>query len=804
MDLIPPMVGRDKELEILYDHLGEAISGHGGLILVSGEAGIGKTRIIRKLSDIATKAGFFTTAGGCVPGIPLPYLPFQEAFAFFSGVPFEAGKSANPSGSRDSTSVLFDSLELLANESAKRPLLICLEDLHWADSATSQLLIYLARNIQRLKILIVGTYRPEDLASSAEGEVHPLQSSMRLMTREGTLTEISLTRIDKDDLSHAIEGMLGPMDPELTRSIHEHSGGNPLFAVETLRMLVSEEKLVQTNGAWSIEREAGITIPRTIQEVILRRVDRLNKVQRKILDCASVIGESFGSSLIAESMGIDELYLMDELDVLSKNFQLVADNENGYSFTHAKIRDVTYEAISKPRRVELHKRIGCVLENRLPDDALLSALSWHFLQAQNKEKCMKYSVRAGEKFLLETSYLEATLLFKRTLDTLPEDSGNTFEQLKALEGLGDIYREQNANLESSKYYERFLKLSHDSRDKARVQWKSSENWLPMNLGNGDPTHALYLLDQAESCDGLCAEDIARIEHIRAWIFFDSDEIDKAAISLKRTLENLSSSGNRWKLSEAMLLDCYIDMKRFKLTNVLDKAKLFLEKAQESKNRRSLIFAERLMGDACVYLDQPEQALIHFSRTMDLAHQSGDFGMLAYCLQRKSGIEDEAGDFSSARSDAEKALKIEIVNNDAFSLSRCHALLGKACLHCGDLKAADAYLINGLEYLHQLSGPTRKGCEGEWSWSRAELEIASGHFQEGFEYFDKAIINLEEAGPFYLYFTARCCFDYAKPLIERGSTVKAKERLDKAYEILTLMNRLSFRKKVEELRACLVH
>jgi predicted ATPase len=185
MELNPPLVGRDKELELLYEHLGEAISAHGGLILISGEAGIGKTRILAKLSETAAKSGVMRIGGECVPGIPLPYLPFHEAFSAFTIGPFSSINSSDSSGQKQPTSVLMDTLELLTNESAKRPLLICLEDLHWADSASIHLLHFLARNVKKLRVLIVGTYRPEDLVPSEGEEVHPLQSSIRLMTREG-------------------------------------------------------------------------------------------------------------------------------------------------------------------------------------------------------------------------------------------------------------------------------------------------------------------------------------------------------------------------------------------------------------------------------------------------------------------------------------------------------------------------------------------------------------------------------------------------------------------------------------------
>ena len=257
MDLNPPMVGRDKELELLFVQLGGALSKRGGLVLISGEAGIGKTRILTKLCDAAAQTGFFTIKGGCVPGIPIPFLPFQEAFAFLNGGPFEKSSSADLFEPKDRANILFKSLELLTNESARRPLLICLEDLHWADSSTIQLLYFLARKVRGLRVLIAGTYRSEDLIPSPDGEVHPLLASVRLMNREGTLFEVPLGRIDDRALTEAMEGMLGaPAELELEKKILEQGDGNPLFVVETVRMLVSEKRLLMKNGSWTMIDDA--------------------------------------------------------------------------------------------------------------------------------------------------------------------------------------------------------------------------------------------------------------------------------------------------------------------------------------------------------------------------------------------------------------------------------------------------------------------------------------------------------------------------------------------------------------------
>jgi tetratricopeptide (TPR) repeat protein len=797
MDLNPPLVGRDKELELLYDHLGCALSGHGGLVLISGEVGIGKTRILSRLSETAETAGFFVISGGCVPGIPLPYLPFQEAFAYFSGGPFESDEE-DQSKPRDPTSILFDALELLVNESAMRPILICLEDLHWADSSTTQLLLFLARKVQRLKVLMVGTYRPEDLEVCSETDVHPLLSGIRLMNREGTLTEVPLGRIGENDLSKAIEGMLGaPADQEVKNKILEQGGGNPLFIVETVRMLVSENRLELSKGIWMMRDKAKISIPRTIQEVVLRRLEKISKDQRRILECASAIGEAFEPDLIAESTGMDKMLLLEDLDNVTDRLQLVAKTEEAYRFSHAMIRDVIYSSISRPRRKELHRRIGCSIEKGHVDNSTLATLSWHFCQAQDTEKTLRYSVMAGENFMKESSYIEAISQFVRAFEIIPDDPSHLPEKMKVLEGLGDAYREQCISSTSMNYYEKFLGTCSVPKDRARVLCKTAANWNPTNLGRGDATRALELLDMAEACDGIGQEDIADIEFQRATVFIYDDDIEKASESLQKAMDYFASTENEPKMMESMKYACFIKLRELQFEDALEEATIFLEKAYDSNNRAYQIEAEWAMGHVLQQTDRPEQALLHLAKCEELAARSGDLDALLNSYIIESEVEEGLEDFPSARDHAEKALKYSIILDDVLALSFSYTRLGRCSLGCGDIESTETYLTVGWTYVQQLTGLVGEWFEGLWSWSKGKLEVAKGHHDEGFKYFELGSVKLERAGTRHWDWAALCHLEYATALIEKGMRSEAKEHLERADDLGLRIGRSSLREKVRE-------
>ena len=525
------MVGREEELEFLQGHLGEAISRNGGLVLISGEAGIGKTRLATEFEGKAAAKGCKVLVGNCVPSAQIPYLVFLEALKCLAKEENQsrairlkkAVKRASPDlvgaipvvggtaralaallkeyekddGIETKENLLFGTLELFKVESEQNPLIIRLDDLQWADSASIGMLHFLARNVRDLPIILLGTYRTEEVLTR-EKEVHPFLDSLQVMRREGIVEEVELHPLAERETQQVVSIMLQrPVQKEVVDRIFKESGGSPLFTIEVLRMLVSEGRLVEKNGTYMMAGDGVIHIPRTIQEVISRRMDKLSKEQRRILECASVIGERFDPNLLSESLGIDDLHLLDELDTISKSFQLVGWDECTFKFTHAKIRDVTYDAILGPKQAELHKRVGNSLEKRLPDNSLLGALSWHFDRAQLKEKCIKYSLQAGKFCSARKAVIEAKSFYLLVLARTEDDPCHIPERLEALEGLGDLGVHQSTAKEWYSYYEQFLELNRDQKARARVLAKAGECWDQMGLMDVEkPTNSLMRLSRS--------------------------------------------------------------------------------------------------------------------------------------------------------------------------------------------------------------------------------------------------------------------------------------------------------------------
>ncbi|MGA2682600.1 MAG: BREX system ATP-binding domain-containing protein [Candidatus Bathyarchaeia archaeon] len=324
----PILVGREKELEELKGCLDEAWSGKGVTLFISGEAGAGKTRLTTEFLNIAKKKQVTVLTGWCLSDVAVPYFPFMEAFdSYTSSIEdnevtianqqlslkswlIKNQSEANETIRNTSPQVWKDQVFVaVAKEllflSTKKPLILVLEDIHWADSASLSLLHYLARQAVSERILIVATFRSEELNVRVEGHSNSLSKELLLMGREDLYREVKLSSLTRDAVRRVAENMLGgSVQPDLGEKLAANTMGNPLFLVESLRMMHQQGSLAKTNGKWSL-RVDNFEIPKKVKDVILRRLEALKSDQRLILNAASVVGEKFDPKLIAAVVSQD-------------------------------------------------------------------------------------------------------------------------------------------------------------------------------------------------------------------------------------------------------------------------------------------------------------------------------------------------------------------------------------------------------------------------------------------------------------------------------------------------------------------
>ena len=463
-------VARQGEMGTLRAALEDCLSGRGRMVTLVGEPGAGKTRTAQELGTYSELRGALVLWGRCYEeeGAP-PYWPWVQAISSYvsdrepeklrsemgTGAPViaeivpevherlpdlePAPQLQDPEQARFR---LFNSItSFFKTASQNRPVVLILDDLHWAAGPSLMLLRFIARELSSMRLLLVGTDRDVELSRQ-----HPLSETLAELTRQQSFQRLPLPGLSHDDVGRYIEVTAGITPPQgLVRSVHTQTEGNPLFVTEVVRLLVQEGELaperLSARESWTI------SIPEGVQLVIGRRLNRLSKESTDTLAIASVIGREFGFDLLdllIEDLSEDQLLEVLEEAVSARLIEELAHGVARYQFTHALVQGTLADELTRTRRVRLHSKIGETLEELYRDDTEAHAgeLAYHFAQAQTRaasEKVVRYSVLAGQQAFKGYAYEEGIAYLQRALEllkSLPDSPERTQQELMTLMTLG--------------------------------------------------------------------------------------------------------------------------------------------------------------------------------------------------------------------------------------------------------------------------------------------------------------------------------------------------------------------------------
>jgi hypothetical protein len=445
-----PFVGRDAERVQLAEAWTRARDGQRQLVLLGGEPGIGKTRLSLEFARGCADQGTVLT-GRCDEDALVPYQPFVEALSWYAracpephlrrvlaaaGGGGELGHFVpdfltrvpdlpppTPMNAQGQRFRLFETVNaLLAAASHSFPVLLFIDDLHWADKPTLSLLRHLVRGSDPAALCVLGTYRESEV-----GAGHPLAELLADLRREQGVARISLSGLDGRSLTALVETLSSSTEtsPTLVRQLTESTGGNPFFVGEMLRHLGETGAL--TRGQDVNPRTAATTtigLPEGVREVIVRRVTRLGEECARILTLAAVLGREFDLVTLAALSDRSEEELLDALEE-AQRAQLVDESPGRpgrYSFHHALIRDTLYNGLAASRRIRFHRRAGEALEQMAGQgDAPLADIAHHFVQAASigvADKAADYATRAGDRMADALAHEEATRFYDLALGVL--------------------------------------------------------------------------------------------------------------------------------------------------------------------------------------------------------------------------------------------------------------------------------------------------------------------------------------------------------------------------------------------------
>jgi DNA-binding CsgD family transcriptional regulator len=438
----PALVGRAVEQRLLREDLAAAGTGRGGLVVVSGEAGIGKTALASDLVAEAVVQQVCVLTGNCYDlTVTPPYGPWLGLAASYrptADMPalpyaFETGRIEEIA---NQAALFSDVREFFATLSAGRPVLIVLEDLHWADPASLELLRYLGAGISAQGMLMLVTYRRDELTRT-----HPFYQQFPALIRESGGRRLDLHPLDTTDL-RALVAAQYPMpisdEDRLVSYLECHAEGNPFFTAELLRSLVETGLLRTTRKGWALDELNRIVMPSLVQQVIDGRISRLGDEMRQPLSVAAVIGQDVRLDLWTRVLGLDPEALLSIVERAIEAHLLDATQDGTrVHFVHALTREALYEGIVPPRRRLVHLRVGEMLAaepNGNPD-----AVAFHFQQGGDS-RAWEWYVRAGERAQRAYAWLMAKERFATAAALLDSVAGEEERRARLLYRCGRLQR----------------------------------------------------------------------------------------------------------------------------------------------------------------------------------------------------------------------------------------------------------------------------------------------------------------------------------------------------------------------------
>ena len=537
------LIGRSEELDTLESAAKQAATGAGReVVLIGGEPGQGKTTLVSELARRLEDRDATVLLGRCDEEVGAPYRPFQEALSHYAAHADEAVLRAHVAAHGGELSRLVPALRqrlgevpapqttdpdteryllfaaavgLLELAAAERPVLLVLDDLHWADKPTLQLLRHLVAETGSARLVVVGTYRDAELSSA-----HPLTETLAALLREPAgVTSISLHGFDDTGVIEFMESAAGhDLDDagvQLALDLYRETDGNPFFVAEVLRNLSESGAIYQDDsGRWRADSQDGhLALPDSVRAVIGTRVSRLGDDATKVLSAASVIGREFDLDVLAETTGVDVDTLIDLLEQ-AQHAAVVTELDGTagrFTFAHALIQHTLYEDMGTSRRTRLHRVVGEALERLYGEgsDERVGELARHFLMATrpaDADKAIAYARRAGDAALACSAPDDAVHFFTQAYDLASQTpSVSLAARIDLLTSLGVAERQaglpdfRTTLLEAARRAQR----EGDARRSAAAAVANSRGWFS-SLGLVDAEKvevleaALELLPESDS------------------------------------------------------------------------------------------------------------------------------------------------------------------------------------------------------------------------------------------------------------------------------------------------------------------
>lgn len=759
---LPPLVGRDEELELVEEVLDALFAGQGGLVLLGGEAGVGKSRLAMEVAERAARRGATTLRGAAYEQEKqLPYGPFVEALEGFADpirpddlralvgdavpelarlVPSLAAKlgSDRLAASLPDRFRLFTAVAgFLRRLAARAPVVLVIDDLHAADEASLQLLHYLARTGRDSPLLLLGTLRTEEV-----GSTDSLGMLLAELHRERLSVRLDLSRIDPGESELLVAALLGgePCEETVFEAVYQLAEGNPFYTEEVVQALREGDQLQHTDGRWRLRGEVA-TLPGPLADPIVVRLKRLAHSTRAVLVLAAVIGRDSPYRLLRTASDLPETELLDALDECLDR-QIFEETSEGYRFGHPLQRAALYERLSRARRASLHGRVAAAIEALHRDrlTAHAEALAHHYGLSDEPGRAVPHLIAAGNRAASVHASETAIDYYHRALELLgtPERTPGLVGELWEKSGdLWTLIGEAGRDVEAYQAAIAALQEAPDGLRLARLHRKAAYAYLSRHdTGSAEPhliaaeNLLVNLTDEAER---------GRLRCVRAHWLWERGHFAEALEAAEESLELAEHHGEPSDVVAAY-------------------ETLAIVFHFSGEWRRGLHFELQRLGTAADDLQ--------LARIFDIHHCVGEYHL--YGDSSFEGIEEYA------RSTLELADRMGARRAQAFAW----CLLGESLLLRGHWDEADSCLKRSTELHSEL------GTQAALPWQRlAELAVCRGDAAAAEGYLRQGM-TIATVSPMAPHLWGRLYATTALNALERGDPHPATRAVEAAAEAAT--------------------
>jgi DNA-binding CsgD family transcriptional regulator len=733
-------VGRDREFNALKSVLSSALSGQGRVVVLTGEPGIGKTRTAQELAAYGETMGARALWGRCYEGQGAPsYWPWIQIIRMYlQGCDSERLRSELGIAASDIADMVpgirgaipdletptgldpeqarfrfFDSISSFLNRaSCNRPLMIILDDLHWADRPSLSLLEFLAQSLQTSRLLILATYRDIGLFRH-----HPLVSTLGGLTRQPNFLRVPLGGIDRSAIRSFVRSSLGRLPTEdMVRELYARSQGNPLFLTEMVRLLLYEG-----------ERQERMTpVPEGVKDVIHRRLSLLSEECCQVLTIASVVGNEFDLTLLdmlIKDRPLDKIIQVMEEAVSARLIEELPQPIGRYRFTHVLIQETLMNDLSSIRRAHLHCHIAESIKKMYESSIRPHAaeIAHHLAEAvpiSNSSMLVNYSVMAGEQALTAYAYEDAVDYFQQGLAIKKGDvSSNASEEVSDAGTAAILFG---------------LGKAQGASGQVREAWASLELAFEFYFENKDIKHAvevaqypLFFVPGLRDTTRMASQALTLVQpdsleagrllaRYGMLLNLDTGDYNHAQKALEKALLIAQREGDVLLEIQALTNAADVDWYHTRWEQVISKCERAIQLARSVKNLDAEVWPHYLAATSYWYSTPGQKVAEHISAALELSEKVRNRGFLSMALTLNASLAQCKGEWETAREILGRCL--DLSPDFFYPLCRRVALE----FEMGDFEQGKVY----LESLLELMRKTPPGPVGEYTTIPSTIAYAA--------------------------------------------------------------------------------